>query len=400
MTHRSIHYFRRGLCVAVYLAIAAIGVGQEAGRVKVVIRDGKLLADEAPVDPKPRIAASYGGGMYFGLTVAGTRITCTPESSVMPMARIDNQLLQPGFDAMGQPAMQQPLPPGPFGKKRLGSQTRWTQNNIQITQVVEIVPSRPGNAASESKRRLDSVRVSYIAENRDKRDHVVEFRTFIDTMIADNDGALFAAPTTAPGEILDGVVLQGKALPEYLQVLEKPNLQAPGFVATMTLRFGGKLEGPGKVVLSNTQAFVGDWDAQPQKAAGDSACFLFWGPKTLKPGEKRTMAWAYGGGIASSWDIEDNVRLRLGGSFEPGKLFTVQAMVDDPVPGQTLTLELSAGMERVEGKQTQPVPAPDANGQSAVLWKARVAKLGDFELKLRSSTGVTHVRNINIQADR
>jgi hypothetical protein len=384
------------------LVATVAGGGQEAsGRVKVVIRDGKLLADEVPVDPNPRIDARYGGGMYFGLTVGGTRITCTPESSVMPMARIDNQIYQPGFDLMGQPAMQQDLPPGPFGKKRLGKQTRWNQNNLHFTQVVETVPSRLGNTASgEQKRRLDTVRVSYIVENRDRANHVVEFRAFIDTMIAENDGALFAAPTTAPGHILDGIVLEDKSLPEYLQVLEHADLQKPGFVATLTLRFGGKVEGPSKVVLSNTRAFVGEWDAQAQKAMGDSACFLFWPPRTLKPGEKRTMVWAYGGGVASSWEVEDNVRLTLGGSFEPGKLFSVLAMVDDPVPGQTLTLELPAGLERVEGKESQPVPSPEASGKSVVLWKARVGQLGAFDLKVRSSTGVTHVRNISIEAAR
>jgi hypothetical protein len=35
-----------------------------------------------------------------------------------------------------------------------------------------------------------------------------------------------------------------------------------------------------------------------------------------------------------------------------------------------------------------------------VLWKARVTQLGDFELKVRSSTGVTHVKNISVQAGR
>ena len=73
-------------------------------------------------------------------------------------------------------------------------------NNLHITEIVEIVPSRLGSAAgAKDKRRLDTVRVTYLAENKDKRDRTVGFRSFIDTMIADNDGALFASPTTAPG---------------------------------------------------------------------------------------------------------------------------------------------------------------------------------------------------------
>jgi hypothetical protein len=57
-------------------------------------------------------------------------------------------------------------------------------------------------------------------------------------------------------------------------------------------------------------------------------------------------------------------------------------------------------LERVGGAERQPVPAPQATGTSAVLWKARVTQLGDFELKVRSSTGVTHVKKLSVQAAR
>ncbi len=388
--------------IALVLAAGTLVAGQGATPAVVVrIQDGKLMADEAPVDPTPRIEARYSPGMFFGLNVEGTRITCTLESSVFAAAQVDNQIVQPGFDPnSGQPVPQQPLPPGPFGRKRLGSQTKWVYNNLHFTQLIEVIPSRlPSDAAAGQRRKLNAVRVTYLVENKDARSHQVQYRTFIDTMIANNDGALFASPTTAPGEILDGIVLENRTLPEYLQVLEKPDLKAPGFLATLTLRFAGKAEGPSRVVLTNTQAFNGAWDATAQKANGDSACFLYWPARTLKPGEKRTMVWAYGGGVASDTGYEDNMALMLSGSFAPGKLFTILATVDDPVAGQALTLELPAGMERVEGPARQPVP-PQPSGTSAVLWKARVLRLGDFDLKVHSSTGVTQVKNISVKAAR
>ncbi len=392
---------RWALCLPLVVVGVAMGDGQEAARpVHVVIKDGKLLAAQLPIDPTPRITAKYSAGMYFGLIVGGTRITCTPEMSVMPLARIDNQVVQPGFNPQtAQAAPQEPLPPGPFGKKRLGTQTKWTSNGLNFTQQIEVVPSRySGPGVADAKRRLDTVRVTCLIENKDIRAHTAEWRVFIDTMIAENDGALFASPSTAPGEILDGVALQDRTLPEYLQVLERPNLKDPGFVATMTLKFGGKLEGPNRIVLCNTRALSGEWDVPVEKAGGDSACVMFWPAKSLKPGEKRTLVWAYGGGMASDTGHEDNVAVSLSGSFEPGKLFTILATVDDPAPGQALTLELPAGMQRIEGREREPVPAPQAAGTSAVLWKARVMQLGDFEVKVRSSTGVTHVKNIRIQS--
>ena len=45
----------------------------------------------------------------------------------------------------------------------------------------------------------------------------------------------------------------------------------------------------------------------------------------------------------------------LGGSFEPGKVFNISAVVADPALGQTLTLELPKGMHRLEGKDVQAV---------------------------------------------
>src|SRR5262249_47116429 len=94
---------------------------------------------------------------------------------------------------------------------------------------------------------------------------------------------------------------------------------------------------------------------------------------------------------------EGKVSVALGGSFEPNKLFTVTAQVDDPVPGQRLTLDLPPGMERVEGKEMQVVPPPSAaTGSSLVLWKAKVLRLGQFPLRVRSSTGVTQTKNITI----
>jgi hypothetical protein len=90
----------------------------------------------------------------------------------------------------------------------------------------------------------------------------------------------------------------------------------------------------------------------------------------------------------------------LGGSFEPGKLFTVTAHVLDPAPGQSLTLELPAGMERVEGKERQPVPINLDDANSMVLWKARVLSPGQFALRVHSSTGLTQTKLITITENR
>ncbi|MBI3409552.1 MAG: hypothetical protein HY040_14525 [Planctomycetes bacterium] len=371
--------------------------------VKITVKDGKVQeAAEVslPIDPAPRIQPGYSGGNYFGLTLEGKRISCSPQGSIWATARVDNQEIQPGLAPGIAGRVEQPklLPPGPHGKKRLGTQYTWKEGNLQFTQVIEIVPSKPGvKAAPGQKRRLDTARISYLVENKDSKEHVVEFRTGIDILINNNDGALFASPTTHPGKVLDGVMLKDEALPEFIQVLENPDVKNPIFTATMTLKFRGKTEGPNKIVMTSLGAFGGGWDIPAQQAGGDSACALYWPAKSLKPGEKREMVWAYGGGVASSPENEGKVSVSLGGSFEPGKQFTVMASVEDPAPGQTLTLELPAGLERIEGKERQPVPDPQETGSSVVMWKGRVTQMGNFQLRIRSSTGVVQSKNITIQ---
>jgi hypothetical protein len=193
------------------------------------------------------------------------------------------------------------------------------------------------------------------------------------------------------------VRLEGKSLPEWLWVLEQPNLQNPGMIATMTFKHA-KGENPNKVVLSNLGVVANFqvWDVPPVQA-GDSACALFWEEKELKPGQKRELVWGYGGGISTSHESEGLFKLGLTGSFEPGKLFTIAAQVEDPALDQTLVLELPAGIERVEGRPIQAVGTSPDFGSSMVLWKARVTRPGDYEIRVRSSTGTVQSKQVSIE---
>src|SRR5262249_16714607 len=105
------------------------------------------------------------------------------------------------------------------------------------------------------------------------------------------------------------------------------------------------------------------------------------------PGHKREIAFGYGKGIASI--NEGRVSAQFGGVFEPGKIFTVTAYVDDPVDGQSLTLLLPKGIERTEGRDTQVVPLVDQPGPSVLRWRCRLVEAGTHAISIRSSTGVT-----------
>jgi hypothetical protein len=212
--------------------------------------------------------------------------------------------------------------------------------------------------------------------------------------LVDNDGCLFAAPTV-PGKVLNGYMLKGKELPEWVKVLQRPDLKNPLYTAHFTFKMGTRIEAPDKVSLTGLGACFGGWDI-PAMASGDTAIGIFFSPKKINPGGKREVGYAYGEGLASNPDNEGKVGVAVAGSFEPNKQFTVTALVEDPLPGQTLTLELPDGMERLECKAMQPVPASAEVGTSVVVWKARVVRPGSFAVSVRSSTGAVHTKNVMI----
>ena len=118
---------------------------------------------------------------------------------------------------------------------------------------------------------------------------------------------------------------------------------------------------------------------------------------TIKPGQKREFAYGYGQGLVPSPESAGQVEMALGGSFAPGKLFTVTAYVHDPAEGQSLGLVLPEGMTLVDGPDVQPVPAAREGGAtSLVFWRARVQRPGEFAVRIRSSMGVTHGKLVTV----
>lgn len=397
-------YLLRGFALAgLLLAVAAPGAWPQDGAtpskpVQVKITDDKAAHFEAvlPLDPVKRIQYQAQPGLGVRLTHDNKTLHL---GYIYTFFHIDGQVHYPGNDGRvfinrngGMGGMKLPKTPG--GKERDGFMQEYTQGKIKVTQTVEVVPCK---AEKGGKRRLDSCLVRYTVENLDDRPHKLGMRVGMDVYIVSNDGALFASPTTHPGKILDGVELKDKGVPDYIQALQNPDLKNPGFVAVYTYGLGNKLERPTRVVLTSLGAPANDgWNLQAVPAMGDSAMSMYWDPKELPAKGKREMAYAFGGGIATSPENEGNLKIDFGGSFEPGKLFTIRAYVSDPAPGQTLQLELPAGMERMEGREIQPLPTMDDDGNCMVLWKARVRQTGEFPIRIHSTTGTTQTKLVTI----
>lgn len=376
------------------LAIASFSQEPAAKpRVKVTIQDEKPTVVETvvPVEPQQHAVVTGQPNFMVTLRVDGKTMHLGVIQTVL---KFDGQLHQQGNFPGRMLVQNQPLPRGENKKNRIGFMSVYEQNKVQISQTVEVIPTKA--AKGVAKRRLDAMLVKYQIENKDTQPHQVGVKVWMDVFLVNNDGALFAAPNK-PGKILDGVEMKDSDVPDYLQVLQVPNLKNPGYVAHFTYDLGKAYERPNRVVLTNLGgAFGNGWDMQVMQAMGDSAMGFFWDPKEIGPGKKRTFAYSYGEGICPNLEGEGQFAVALGGSFEPGKLFTIAAHVQEAAPGQYLALELPAGMERVEGKEMQPVSTIDENGNAIVHWKARVLNTGRFTVRVRSSTGVTQTKIITI----
>jgi hypothetical protein len=389
------HAQRVGMVVVVMaVGCLALGAAGEASRraVKVKIEDEKPVVVEAvlPVDPTPRIRYTP---TQLAVQVR-TEQNQTLHLSNTTLLNIDGQVTQAGVGGRFEKLNQQ-LPKTAGGRTRQGQLSVYVQGDLRITMTSELTPTKA--PASGKRRELGAVLVRYTVENTGQTPRKFGLKMYMDTYVVTNDGCLFAAPNF-PGKVLDGIELKEKTLPAFVQLLERPDLKNPGYVAHLTLDLGSSVEKPNRVVLTSLGAGnFNAWDIPAVQAMGDSAMAVFFDPKEIKPGGKRELAYAYGKGVAIPLDNEGSVEMRVRGSFEPGKSFTITAVVTDPPVGQALTLHVPKGVELLEGRDIQPVPPPNGDPlQSIVSWKGRVLEFGRFPISLRSSTGVTQTKIVTV----
>lgn len=382
-----------GLPLLGLVALSAYSGDKPVRPVKVKVEEEKAVVVEAelPVDPTEGVRFQPTGNFFLQINdISGQNL----HLSHYPTFKIDGTATQPGIEGGMMPLKNTPLPKSKSGKVRKGYMNTFRNGDIEITQWVELAPGKtpvPGG-----KRQMDTVLIKYTLENKGTRPHSVGMRTYMDTYVIDNDQCLFATPNR-PGKILDGVEFKGKDVPEYVQMLQRPDLKNPGYVAHMTLNLGGATEKPDSLILTRHQGSADNWTIMVIGGGGDSGLAVFYEPKELKPGQKREYAYTHGRGIGSPISAEGQFQVNFSGSFEIGKTFTISAMIADPAPGQSLELDLPKGLARVEGKHVQPVPETVGDsGYSMVVWKGRVEEMGRFPIRIKSSTGVTQTKVLTL----
>jgi hypothetical protein len=281
---------------------------------------------------------------------------------------------------------------------------------VRITQTVMVVPNEDTVPA-----KLNTALVHYIVENRDNVPHKVGLRMMIDTFIGSNDGVPFALAGRADLVTKKIDIADAKQVPEFIQALERPDLNDPGTVATMVLKFPGdfrfnsadppldpitrlvicRFPGNPEVRWDFTKEAFWDMDDKTRGDQDDSCVTLYWPEVTMAPNTKRALAFSYGLGKVHVGPQGGSLALTAPGKPTPGGQFTVTAWIKNPKVGQTVTLELPAGMSVAETQgETQSVP-PGTRDLAQVSWRVKVAKdakPGTYPVMARTNTAKASVQ--------
>jgi hypothetical protein len=313
-----------------------------------------------------------------------------------------------------KPPIKEPLGKDREGHRLIGARAIWVHPNppITITQLVEIVPG--GLDQNTNKRLLDTCLIRYDIANEDSHPHTVGLRFLLDTFIGKND----AVPFTIAGarQLCNTQMIFDKPadVPDFISALEKEDLNNPGTVAHLSLRYGGGLEPPSRVTLGawpvrklrtlqggaaadgeRTRWTVPVLDMDLAKSSenplGDSAVTLYWEDREIPAKQTRTVGFAYGLGSVSG-EKSGGLGLTSGGELVAGKDFTLTAYVKNPAFGTTITLALPKGLQLAAGTEKQdvpPLPPGSVGAYSPVTWRVKALKAGLFKVSVTLNSGAT-----------
>jgi hypothetical protein len=271
-----------------------------------------------------------------------------------------------------------------------------------VEQSVEIIAGEPSEIGGFYKQTFDTCLVKYRLKNLTRKSQRVGLRLLLDTLIGKNDGPTFAIPGLPNLVDTQMDFRPAKNVPDFVEVLEKPNIRDPGTVVHAAFRLGKKLEPPERVSLTHWPGELAQsgrvhiYDVPLKDIGKDSSLVLYWKEAPLGPGQIRDLGFTIGlGSVASG--------LTVGGNFSPGGELTVISLISDYKKDMTATLVLPKEFTLAENsKATQTVPAPAKHGDglyrpSPVTWHVRSSSPGTFTFEVKSSIGKTQTQKVTIK---
>lgn len=350
-----------------------------------------------PVDPTPRIRVVFTRDGRFGVAASSGNPDDAADDGKRLTYSLDGETNNTRVWVDGATPLFGDESDGAFLRRAdrvepLRTEFEWEYDQVRVTQSVL-------EAAGDVSRRMDCVQVDYLLENTGDAPREVGLRVMIDSLIGDNDGVPFIVPGTQ--DLLDFPRgFRGDEVPDFVRALEQPDLAQPGVIVDLSLR-PDEGERPAEVVLAHWPGTNATWEYDRTAAFDDdSAIGLYYPPRDLMPGERRHIRFRYGlGTISSQRSKNASLSLTAGGPFRAGGKFWLVALVQNPMQGQTVRLELPPQLELAMNETAEKsVPAGKDYTQISWLLQARDDACGSAEVQVQlSPEGIKESTTINIE---
>ena len=273
--------------------------------------------------------------------------------------------------------------------------TTATINDVEVKQIITLETNTyTGNA--------DVASIKYIMTNNSSQTKQIGGRIMLDTMLGNNDGAPFRIPGI--GNVTSEIELSGNDIPEYWQAFD--NLTTPNVISTGNF-YRTVAEKPDKVQFAAWPGIQGSsWNYRVtagHSVTGDSAVAAYFNPRTVLPGQSRTIVTYYGISDFSSSDVEDDITLRVSapsflGGNNAGYLnnpFVVTAYIGNYTSStvNNITARISLPEElQIEGSDstTKNIGSISSGTETFTKWTVRA---------IPQETGKTITYNITINGE-
>ncbi len=254
--------------------------------------------------------------------------------------------------------IQRPLAFGP-ARENNTLVTRWLVDGVEVTQRISLRSNPYTN-------RDDQALIAYTLRNVSSVALQAGARCLLDMAVGSfgQPGSGDDAPFFLPGvgNVMVEREFSASNMPDYFKAFESP-VYAPDSLRAQGILKGYGMTTPERLVLATWQRprgggegigiYLTAWDytVTPNARLGDSAVGLYWGPRSLDPGQEVTFQTSYGLGGAGggqAW-IEAPARLECSNLRFTANLWVSNTSTETLMNGQA-TISLPAGLRLAAGQ--------------------------------------------------
>ncbi len=256
-----------------------------------------------------------------------------------------------------------------------------TISGVEVTQIISLIEN-------EYTGKPDVAEIKYILKNTGTTSKQIGARIMLDTMLGSNDGAPFKIPGV--GDVTTEKEYHGDDIPEYWQAVD--SLTNYSVISTGDF-YKNIAERPDKVQFAAWPDIHGSrWDyhvSSSNYVTRDSAVAAYFNPKTVLPGQTRTVVTYYGlsefepvyGEVSAILNAPANLYANENGGYENNP-FVVTTYIDNAseydLDNVNVRIELPEELE-IEGGDatTKRIYNLYSGSNTSVSWRVRALPMDE-----------------------